>query len=122
MSLLAAIARQLDEVRAEREDACVVRIRVTRDAVCGSVVAVPVTPERARVLARLVLVRDDRGSAAVVADPAYYEHLREVLIHPADWMDLLASGELVRTGAVVHTLSPVNGFRVWGIRVDDASP
>jgi hypothetical protein len=59
-------------------------IRVTTDALAGSIVALPITPERARSY-RLLMI-EGRGA---VADPVVYERDLEVLVHPEDWRDFL---------------------------------
>jgi len=87
---------------AEAEDRPVAQIRVTPDAIQGSVTTAPMTPERARVLGRLLAMPTvppwpggirGLGSSTdeVVAfgDPSN-ERLLEILVHPDDWRQLLA--------------------------------
>ncbi len=89
MSVLAAIHRELNDA-AMTGYKRIVHMRVTTDALPGSITSVPVTPERARALGRLLLVPDANGQPlGVVADPMDYEKMLELLIHPADWHDLL---------------------------------
>lgn len=91
MSVELAIANQLNDAR-ETGWQRIVHIRVTVDALAGSVTALPVTPERARTLGRLLAV-----PGGVVADPSDYEGMLELLIHPADWADLLRDTTAIRS-------------------------
>lgn len=89
MSLFAAIAAEVDDSRATGYKR-IVHIRVTTDALLGSLVTVPMTPERARVLGRLLMVSGDGPLAgSVVADPSDYERMQEILVHPEDWATIL---------------------------------
>jgi hypothetical protein len=63
----------------------IVHIRVTVDALQGSPVSVPITPERARAIGRLMMV----PGGSVVADPRDYETKLELLMHPADYCEVL---------------------------------
>lgn len=84
MNVLEVIAREL---RAARESALeLVRVRVTSDAIPGSPVAVPFTPERARALRTYVVELEHIGALAG-ADPEL-ERARELVIHPDDWRAL----------------------------------
>ena len=106
-------------IRGELNDAAlgyqeIVHIRVTMEALLGSPVSVPVTPERARTLAQLRLL----PNGAVVADPVSYERLLELLIHPADWVEVLkeagAAGAAVGAVALGEPQAPT---RVYGVAV-----
>lgn len=61
----------------------VTQVRVSTDAIEGTIAAVPVTPERARNLGKLRAT-----PAGVISDPPN-ERLLEILIHPEDWKQLL---------------------------------
>lgn len=88
-SMFAVVHRQIveaDETGYKR----IVHVRVTTDAICGSMAAVPVTPERARAIGKLVALPDVGALAyTVAADPQWYERALELLIHPEDWIALL---------------------------------
>lgn len=64
-------------------------IRVTTDALRGSPAAVPITPERARRV-RLRAFEGRDGEAVVDGDPEVYLRSLEIVVHPADWADVLA--------------------------------
>lgn len=91
MTVLASIMREQHDARATGYKR-IVHIRVTTDALPGSVTSLPVTPERARVIGRLLAVQD----LGVVADPNSTETLLELLIHPADWAELLTDDDKYR--------------------------
>lgn len=84
----------LDAIRRECDDAAltgykqIVHIRVTTDALQGSVTSTPVTPERARTIGRLMAIPAREGTA-VVAHPDSTETLLEILMHPADYETLM---------------------------------
>lgn len=80
--LFESIDRELRDAEEQLRE--VVQIRVTPLALPGSVLLMPMSPERARVLGRLHMVRD-RG---VISDPKN-ERMMEVLMHPEDWAELL---------------------------------
>lgn len=87
MGLIRAVHRELSA--AHLRDLEVVQIRVTRDALAGSPVAVALTPERAR----------ERCTTA--GEPDYEaERWREILVHPDDWAatvrDALVNGVVTR--------------------------
>lgn len=87
MTVFEAVER---EIRTTEETGYkqIVRVRITMDALKGTPVALPVTPERARVAGALRAIPDPRtGEALVVADPAWGERFLELLLHPADWLE-----------------------------------
>lgn len=109
-----AVVRELHDVDATGYKR-VVQIRITTDALAGSIMACPITPERARTLGRMMAVRDEqRGGYCVVADPMDYEAMAEVLIHPADWHALLRDAP---HGAVALPLQPSAPIRMFGVPV-----
>lgn len=79
-----AIYREL-ECAAETGYREIVSIRVTPLAIRGSILAVQLSPERARILGKLRMVEGQ----GVIADPEWCETHEELLIHPADWSTLL---------------------------------
>lgn len=111
MSMYAAVHALLRDVRATGYQR-VVHVRVTTDALPGSMTTVPVTPERARVLGRLLAVQD----SGVVADPLWFEKAQEVLIHPEDWVKLLSE---VPGYAHQGALSIDGSTRIFGIPVTE---
>jgi hypothetical protein len=95
----------------------IVHIRVTTDALPGSPTSVPVTPERARTLGRLIALRDPRGGeATVAADPSDYERMLELLIHPQDWADVLRGADMF-AGELAPGMRPGEPDSVYGIPV-----
>ncbi len=76
-SMFEAFHRELHD--AGMQDYEVVRIRVTHDAIGGAPVAMPLTPERAR-----SVTLPARGGRMVPL-----ELVREIVVHPDDWRDLL---------------------------------
>jgi hypothetical protein len=86
-----------DAIQRERREACntgykrIVHIRVTPHAMPGSLVSVPISPERAR---NMGIARSD------------FEEALEILLHPEDWQRWLleAGGLLIGNPAVVHGL------------------
>lgn len=85
--MVEAIKREIWYAREQARP--LLRIRVTTDALQGSPVAVPITPEQARQI-RLVAVPLPEGETAVEADPHVYMRALELIVHPADWSDVLA--------------------------------
>lgn len=91
-----AITREIHS--AEEQDRPIAQVRVTPDAIPGSVTTGPMTPERARILGRLLAMpslpplRGVRGLGSetdeivVFGDPT---NLLEILVHPEDWRQLL---------------------------------
>lgn len=75
---LAAVSREVDEaaLRAQR----VAHVRITPLALPGSIVAVTITPERARTVCRPLMLE----TQAVVPD-VEWERTVEILIHPKDY-------------------------------------
>lgn len=112
VSIIASIHRELHDARATGYKR-IVHIRVTADALAGSVTSVPVTPERARVLGKLLMIRSpgEPLDGAVIADPADAEALLELLMHPLDWAELLADLDAI---GYVSLGEPI---RVMGIPV-----
>lgn len=77
-----------DEQRAARAAMReIVHIRVTPDAIPGSVTTTPLTPERARALKPLIYHHPSRDTPDAVADPDM-ERALELLVHPKDWAEL----------------------------------
>lgn len=112
MSVLPAIHRE--RVHADEQMRTIHHIRVTVDALPGSVVSVPITPERARTIA-LRAFPASGGDPVVDTDPELVGRpLLEVLIHPEDWMTLLKDAEAI---GYVDTSGPIR--RVMGIPVVD---
>jgi hypothetical protein len=110
---VSALVTLLDEVRCAQElDRPLSHIRVTVDALKGSPVLVPITPERARQI-RLVAV-EDRGEFTVEADPEVWLRQLELLVHPADWMEVQ-----IDSGAWRYLVgpSPLRAFSFAGVAV-----
>jgi hypothetical protein len=107
MTVLDIIYRERQQAR-ETGYKRIVHIRVTKDAILGAPTTVPVTPERARTLGRLLMVRSGGLDGVVVADPSDYERMLELLIHPEDWAALLtektAFGYAVELGTIDHVM------------------
>lgn len=97
-SMYGVLRREINYAR--EQDRPIVQVRVTADALRGSISTVPVSPERARVLGTLTMVPvGDEGDSAVVG-AAENERLLEVIVHPEDWRDLLVeAGPLGALGA-----------------------
>jgi hypothetical protein len=96
---------------AELDDRRVRALRVTTDAVAGSLAAMPITPERARTVGRLWMLED----STVVAEDLLYD--LELLVHPSDWYALLAergpSGQfVVQPHATVANVEHILGIPV----------
>jgi hypothetical protein len=111
MSLFDALRREICE--AELEDREILRLRITPEAIAGSPVTVPVTPERARLL-RLLMYPGE----TVDADPELVARFAlELLIHPRDWYALLC--ERGRDGhfVVEPSATAASVARVLGIPV-----
>src|ERR1700759_1212361 len=79
--MFVAILREVHRAREQMRP--VTQVRVTTDALEGTIAAAPVTPERARVLGKLRAT-----PVGVISDPPN-ERLLEILIHPEDWKQLL---------------------------------
>lgn len=108
MSVLDTIRRELDDAEATGWQK-IVQVRVTTDALPASPVTVPITPERARTMSAMRMMPD-----GIVADPASYEGMLEVLLHPEDWQDVLADAERF---AVQMATRPGEPNRIFGIPV-----
>jgi hypothetical protein len=109
--MYATILREINS--AATEDRPVAQIRVTADAIRGSITTAPLTPERARVLGRLLAVPFGEGDSAVVSDPDN-ERLLEILIHPEDWRDLLTEEAPL---SMLNLTGPIK--RVAGVPVQE---
>jgi hypothetical protein len=92
-SVFRAIAHEVYEARAALRP--ITHIRVTRDALAGTVAALPITPERART----IRLRAFPGGT-VEADFGETERLLEIVIHPEDWRTLLTERDAVGVYAV----------------------
>lgn len=110
MSVLHAISNELDAAALSGYKR-IVHIRLTTDALPGSVTSTPITPERARTLGRLLAL----PGGGVVADPRSTELLMEILIHPEDWAALLAETDAPYT--VQAAMKAGEPDRVYGIPV-----
>ena len=107
MAVITGVAREVND--ALKEALTVLHVRVTPDALEGSPVAVPITPERAR---RIKLIMLPGGAAE--ASPEVTERCREILLHPHDWATVLVA--LPRDiGHAVGSHSPP--FRLLGYEV-----
>lgn len=106
MSVFAAIHREI--VDADMALVKIAYIRVTRDAIPGSVVTTPITPER--------LLPDDGWALDDEVGETLEALLRpdrEIVVHPEDWCSLLAECD-----ALGYAVSPVGMLRaVRGIPV-----
>jgi hypothetical protein len=102
----AAIAREVHDARAT---GCqrVVHVRVTPHAIPGSVVAVPIPPERSRLLrADPDLDAIETANYVEIVGRGGIGVLLEILVHPHDWQQLLRDAGSVLIGApdAVHGL------------------
>lgn len=122
---MAADTPVFDSLMREKRDAAerdvvIAQIRVSRDALPGSVVLMPVTPERARTLGTLHLLEPSRSGepATVVADA---DRLYEIVLHPEDWAGLLVERSPVTDRYAISPPMGADGVkRVVGIPVADA--
>lgn len=122
MRVSEALARELRDLRAlGNPRALVVQVRVTTDALYGSPVLVPITPERARTLARLVAIHNwDDSTYVVIADPGDYERAYEILLHPGDWVTLRTEPDVLATGTLSYDPRRSAGaWRAYGVPVND---
>lgn len=107
MSVRDAINRELESAVHER---LVVRqIRITPDAIAGSVTLAPMTPERLQAWAAIIgeVATWFNVPHSMIGAPEARERWREVLVHPADWEALQAEvGD--RNG---------HASRAWGLPV-----
>ena len=112
MSIFAALHSEIRHAR--EQDRPVVHVRVAKDALPGTVAAMPVTPERARALGTLLLLPDE----TIVGSPVN-ERLLELLIHPEDWRGLLVEKDALGNYVVDYVVAPGEGgvTRVLGIPV-----
>jgi len=104
-----------DEVRQAREqDREVHWIRVTKDAIPGSITTTPITPERARQIGLYEYEDGQSGrSAGVDTDPKLIARLPlEIVVHPEDWAELLKDPEAAKWGIQIGEPDRVLGIRV----------
>lgn len=108
MNILHAVHRELDDAIINGQQ--VVQIRVTSDALQGSIVALPITPERARVIGQVMILE----TGGVVAD-LHHENVAELMVHSLDWMQLRSAAYrdlVLDVGAVTRIYGlPVAGKR-----------
>jgi hypothetical protein len=104
-----------DEIRQAREqDREVHWIRVTKDAIPGSITTTPITPERARQIA----LRAEPGTGfgrdcTVDTDPKLVGRPPlEIVVHPEDWAELLKDPEAARWGIQIGEPDRVLGIPV----------
>lgn len=109
MTVIAAIGREVSYCREAK--LTVARVHVTVDAIPGSVVSVPLTPEHARLLG---LVDYGRG---VETDPRT-DVFREIRIHPADYGELLTEKYAGGLWAVEQGADGIE--RVLGVKIAHA--
>ncbi len=101
MTIMAALHRALIEDESAHHEPRITRIRVTTDAIPGSVVALPMTPERARLVGR----------------PGPLPH--EILVHPEDWFGILVGASTFGPGWLASAGLP---NRVLGLPVEHTWP
>ena len=101
-----------DEIRQAREQAREVHwIRVTADAIPGSIVTTPITPERARQIG--LHAEPSVGGHTVDTDPRLIAHPPlEIVVHPEDWAELLKDPEAARWGIQIGEPDRVLGIPV----------
>lgn len=87
MGMYATLQAEIHHVRLRALD--VVQIRVSTDAIPGSVTTTMLTPERLRALRPYVIHLQGRETPDALADPTAAERLREIVMHPDDWFALL---------------------------------
>lgn len=116
MKIREAIWSELIEARREQQE--IKWIRVTRDALPRSPITCPITPERLRLHAQIIVAEPHKPSerfvTGVVYDPQTFETWRELLVHPVDW------AEALRERPEPNTIAPLDmtkGPRYFGIRV-----
>lgn len=114
MGIFETIHREIRDVRATGYQQ-VVHIRITADAIPGSVVTTPLTPERLRLLAQRG-VWSPAEETVVIADPEAQERWVEIVMHPVDWYALLADVEAI---PYIDTVSSPGKRRVFGIAVSE---
>lgn len=85
MSIFELLGREIHEARSRQLE--IVQIRASTAVPRGIVGATPIAPERLRVLKPYVVHLFGR-SPDVFADPVAEERWREIVLHPADFMDL----------------------------------
>lgn len=109
MSVAALIFSERNQARERMRP--IIHIRVTTDAIPGSPVAVPVTPERARTLGKIWAFPDGTVEAA------FDGRALELLVHPEDWYSLLKDMDAARDYVVQFGVQPGEPDRVFGIPV-----
>lgn len=113
MTIFAAVYREINDADTTGYKR-IVHIRITPDAIPGSPVAVPVTPERARTLGRLIALPTKDGEPSVTADPSDYERMLELLLHPQDWAQAKQEANEL---AMSLSMRPGEPNRIYGIPV-----
>ena len=106
MTIMPTLYREQQQAREQLRE--IHHIRVTTDALPGSLVSVPITPERARTI-RLAMFPSKAGESTVDVDPELVGRpLLEVLMHPEDYAELTKDLDAVRdvdmTGSVTRVL------------------
>lgn len=95
----AAIAREVHDARATGRQR-VVHVRVTPHALPGSVVSVPIPPERSRLLrADPDLDAIETANYVEIVGRGGIGVLLEILVHPQDWQQLLIADASALIGA-----------------------
>lgn len=108
-SIVASLFRERNA--ADEQMRPIIHIRITTDAIAGSVVAVPVSPERARTLGKLWAFPDGTIEAA------YDGRALEILVHHEDWYSLLKEMPADNGFAVQLAMKLGEPDRVLGIPV-----
>ena len=111
--IFAVLHKELHDARAAMRP--VLHIRITTDAIPGTVTSTPLTPERLRVLKPYVIHIEGRETPDVLADPTLVDRALEIVMHPQDWHDLLRDIESVQH--VQIGMREGEPDRVWGIPV-----
>jgi len=94
---------------AEEQARPLLHIRISPSAIQGSIVCVPVTPERAR--QTRIRTLEEGG---VVADSEIVMRYLELIIHPHDWRTLLADPKLQMYSSIPGGASTYSGIKVIG--------
>jgi len=98
-SIWEALHREIDG--ADMEARPIVHVRVTTAAFPGSIVAVPISPERARATAKLWALPDG------TVDALYDGRAMEIPMHPEDYMRAMADIEAEQRGwCITPTTAP----------------
>lgn len=112
MSLLKPFYEDLRQAREQDRD--VRWIRVTKDAIPGSITTTPITPERARQIGLYEYEDGQSGrSAGVDTDPKLIARPPlEIVVHPEDWAELLKDPEAAKWGIQIGEPDRVLGVPV----------